>query len=263
MKSMTLRVAAAVLLSATSAACLYADDKNAVGSDSAASATPAAAKDEAGFQPLFDGRSLDNWDGNPKFWSVKDGTITGQTTKENPTQGNTFLIYKGGDVSDFELRFEYKIVGGNSGVQYRSKVMDPKSWRVGGYQGDFEAGKTFSGILYDEGGVAGGRNIMANRGESVTFGADAKEKKVEKLPMSSDQLQQQIKQEDWNEYTIIARGNHLIHKINGNTTAECVDQSDKALKSGVLALQLHAGPPMMVQFRNIRIKKLEGAAVPK
>src|SRR5687767_6837994 len=217
------------------------------------------------FKPLFNGKDLSGWDGDPKFWSVKDGAITGQTTKENPTQGNTFLVYKGGDVSDFELRYEYKIVGGNSGVQYRSKVLDPKSWRVGGYQGDFEAGKTFSGILYDEGGVAGGRNIMANRGESVTFGAgDGKDKKVEKLPMSSEELQKQIKHEDWNEYTIIARGNHLIHKINGNTTAECIDQSDKALKSGVLALQLHAGPPMQVQFRNIRMKKLEGsAAAPK
>ena len=140
-----------------SAACLFADDKPSP--DSAASATPAAAKDEAGFEPLFDGKSLNNWDGNPKFWSVKDGAITGQTTKENPTQGNTFLVYKGGDVSDFELRFDYKIVGGNSGVQYRSKVLDAKSWRVGGYQGDFEAGTTFSGILYDEAGVAGNRGI--------------------------------------------------------------------------------------------------------
>jgi len=236
------------------AAYLCADDKPSA--DSAASATPAAAKDEAGFVPLFDGKSLNNWDGNPKFWSVKDGTITGQTTKENPTPGNTFLVYKGGDVSDFELRFDYKIVGGNSGVQYRSKVIDPKTWRVGGYQGDFEAGTTFSGILYDEAGVAGGRNIMANRGESVTYDAGGKDKKVEKLPMSSADLQKSIKQEDWNQYTIIARGNHLIHKINGNTTAECIDQSDKALKSGVLALQLHAGPPMLVQFRNIRIKKL-------
>ena len=244
----------------------FADDKAATSStasDSAASATPAAAKDESGFQPLFDGKSLDNWDGNPKFWSVKDGTITGQTTKENPTQGNTFLVYKGGDVSDFELRFEYRIVGGNSGVQYRSKVLDPKNWRVGGYQGDFEAGKTYSGILYDEGGVAGGRNIMAQRGESVTYGADGKDRKVEKLPMSSEELQKQIKPEDWNEYTIIARGNHLVHKINGNTTAECVDQSDKALKSGVLALQLHAGPPMLVQFRNIRMKKLDAGSSQK
>jgi hypothetical protein len=249
-----IRAAFLVSLVAGPAAWLVADDKPS--SDSAASATPAAAKDEAGFQPLFDGNSLANWDGNKKFWSVKDGAITGQTTKENPTQGNTFLVYTGGDVADFELRFDYKIVGGNSGVQYRSKVMDPKTWRVGGYQGDFEAGTKFSGILYDEGGVAGGRNIMAERGQSVTYDAGGKDKKVEKLPMTSEQLQQSIKPEDWNQYTIIARGNHLIHKINGNTTAECIDQSDKALKSGVLALQLHAGPPMLVQFKNVRIKKL-------
>jgi hypothetical protein len=238
-----------------------ADEKEAA--QPAEGATVASSKDEQGFQPLFDGRTLNNWDGNPKFWSVKDGAITGQTTPENPTQGNTFLIYKGGDVSNFELRFDYKIKGGNSGVQYRSKVMDPKNWRVGGYQGDFEAGKTFSGILYDEAGIAGGRGIMANRGESVTFGSDPKDKKVEKLPMSSEDLQKSIKPEDWNQYVIIANGNHLIHKINGNTTAECIDQSDKALKSGVLALQLHAGPPMSVQFRNIRIKKLEGSSAAK
>lgn len=262
MKTTVLKVGAIALLTTASAACLFAEDKPAIGGDSAASATPAAARDEAGFQPLFDGKSLNNWDGNPKFWSAKDGVIVGRTTKENPTKGNTFLIYKGGDVSDFELRFDYKIEGGNSGVQYRSKVMDQADWRVGGYQADFEAGTTFSGILYDEGGVAGGRGIMANRGESVTYGSgDGKDKKVEKLPMTSEQLQKAIKQGDWNQYTIIARGNHLIHKINGNTTAECVDQSDKALKSGVLALQLHAGPPMTVQFRNIRIKKLDGAGV--
>jgi hypothetical protein len=137
--------------------------------------------------------------------------------------------------------------------------MDARNWRVGGYQADFEVGPTFSGILYDEGGVAGGRQIMANRGESVTFGTGSgKDRKVEKLPMTSEQLQKAIKQGDWNRYEIIARGNHLIHKINGNTTAECVDQSDKALKSGVLALQLHAGPPMTVQFRNIRMKKVDG-----
>jgi Domain of Unknown Function (DUF1080) len=257
-KTHYIRATLIVALVIAPAACLFAEDKPASGAPSE-DASVAAGKDEAGFQPLFDGKTLNNWDGNPKFWSVRDGAITGQTTRENPTPGNTFLVYKGGDVADFELRFEYKIEGGNSGVQYRSKVLDARNWRVGGYQGDFEAGTTFSGILYDEAGVAGGRDIMANRGESVTFGAgDGKDKKVERLPMTSEQLQKAIKQGDWNRYEIIARGNHLIHKINGNTTAECVDQSDKALKSGVLALQLHAGPPMTVQFRNIRIKKLDG-----
>jgi hypothetical protein len=228
----------------------------------AASASPAAKKiqgeaDAEGFVALFNGHDLTGWDGNPKFWSAKDGTITGQTTAENPAKANTFLIYTGGDVDNFELHFQYKIVGGNSGVQYRSKVKDPKNWVVGGYQGDFEAGKTYSGILYDEAGVAGGRQIMANRGKKVTYSADG-QKKEEDLPMTSEELQKSIKNEDWNEYVIIADGNHLTHKINGNTTSEVIDESPKALKSGVLALQLHAGPPMKVQFKDIKIKKLKG-----
>src|SRR5258705_4899278 len=105
---------------------------------------------ESGFKKLVNGKDLKGWEGNPAFWSVKDGTITGQTTKENPAKGNTFLIYTNGNVDDFELRLSYKIIGGNSGIQYRSKVADPSYWVVGGYQGDFEAGHTYFGILYEE-----------------------------------------------------------------------------------------------------------------
>ena len=252
--SSLIRVALIVALTAFPAVYLIADDKP------EADATPAAARaDEQGFQSLFDGKSLNGWEGREGFWSVQDGAITGQT-KEQFRGPNTFLVWKGGDVSDFEIRLKYKIVGGNSGIQYRSKFLGDgtngdKLFRVGGYQGDFEAGRTFSGILYDEGGVAGGRNIMAQRGEKVTYDANG-EKKVEKLPMSSDELQKAIKQNDWNEYVIIARGDHLTHKINGNTTVEVIDKSNKALKSGILALQLHAGPPMTVQFKEIRMKKL-------
>src|ERR1051325_8453468 len=114
---------------------------------------------EAGgeFKSIFNGKDLTGWDGNPKFWSVKDGAITGQTTDDNKTAGNTFLIWKDGTVDDFELRLSYKIVGGNSGIQYRSK--DLGEWVVGGYQGDFEAGDTYSGILYEE----RGRGILALR----------------------------------------------------------------------------------------------------
>ena len=117
-----------------------------------------AASNGAGYRSLFNGKDLSGWDGNPKFWSVKDGTITGQTTAENPAQGNTFLIWRLGTVEDFELHLSYRIVGGNSGIQYRSK--DLGNWVVGGYQADFEAGKVFSGILYDE----KGRGILAKRG---------------------------------------------------------------------------------------------------
>jgi hypothetical protein len=232
---------------------LFADDK-AADDKADAGASVAAAKDEQGFKSLFDGKSLDGWEGREGFWSVQDGAITGQT-KQTFGGPNTFLVWKGGDVSDFELRAKYKIVGGNSGIQYRSKVIDPKLFRVGGYQGDFEAGKTYSGINYEE----LGRGILAERGTRVTLTANG-EKKVEKLPMSSEQLQKAIKQEDWNDYVIVAKGNHLTHKINGNTTSEVIDESGKGAKSGVLALQLHAGPPMMVQFKEIRIKQLDGGA---
>src|SRR5580765_1217433 len=109
-----------------------------------------AADDDPSFKSLFNRKDLSGWDGNPKFWSVKDGAITGQTTDDNKTDGNTFLIWKDGTVDDFELRLSYKIVGGNSGIQYRSK--DKGKWVVNGYQADFEAGDTYSGILYEEGG---------------------------------------------------------------------------------------------------------------
>ena len=209
-----------------------------------------AAEDDADFKPLFNGKDLEGWDGNPKFWSVKDGAITGTTTKENPTQGNTFLIWKEGQVDDFELRLDFKIVGGNSGIQYRSK--DHGNWVVGGYQADFEAGDTYSGINYEE----RGRGILCQRGEKVTIEKDGA-KKAERVT-ESKKLQEAIKKEDWNSYVIVAKGNHLIHKINGNVTAEVIDnQEDKRSMAGILALQLHAGPPMVVQFKNIRIKRIK------
>ena len=215
-----------------------------------------AASAADGKQALFNGSDLTGWSGNPKLWSVTDGAIQGQTTKENPTKGNTFLIYTNGVVGDFELRFSYKIVGGNSGVQYRSKVVNSNNWVVGGYQGDFEAGTRYSGILYDEAGVAGGRGIMAERGEKVTWGDDCK-KKVAGTVGKSEEIQSKINAENWNVYVITARGNHLVHKINGMTTVDVTDDCEsKRLKSGVLALQLHAGPPMTVQFKDLHLKKL-------
>lgn len=208
----------------------------------------ASGADEAGFKPIFNGKDLEGWDGNPKFWSVVDGTITGKTTADNPTKGNTFLIWRQAPVDDFVLRLNYKIVGGNSGIQYRSKELD--KWVVGGYQGDFEAKDTFSGILYEE----RGRGILANRGQKVTIDADGK--RHEEQVGDSAALQANIKKEDWNEYEITAQGNHLVHKINGQVTAEVFDnQKDKRAESGILALQLHAGPPMQVQFKDIQLKR--------
>ena len=205
-------------------------------------------KADAGFKPIFNGKDLTGWDGNPKFWSVEDGAITGRTTKDNPTKGNTFIIWREAPVDDFVLKLKYKIVGGNSGIQYRSKEVD--DWVISGYQGDFEAGDMFSGILYEE----KARGILALRGQKVTINADGS-KDAEQVG-DSNEIQSNINKEDWNDYEIIAQGNHLTHKINGQVTAEVIDnQKVKAAQSGLLALQLHAGPPMVVQFKDIELKR--------
>ncbi len=184
-----------------------------------------AADDEAGFKPIFNGKDLEGWDGNPEFWSVEDGAITGRTTQEKPTKGNTFVLWREGELDDFELRLQYKIVGGNSGIQYRSTDMG--NWVVGGYQGDFEAGDGYSGILYEE----RGRGILAKRGEKTEIGEDGKPKVVGSLGNSAE-LQKSIKKEDWNDYKIIARGNHLQHFINGKQMVDVVDNDMQKRQDG-------------------------------
>ncbi len=214
---------------------------------------------EKGFLCIFNGKDLNGWEGNPKLWSVKDGAITGQTTAENPTQGNTFLIWTNGTVGDFELRCSFKLTPGdakgfaNSGIQYRSKVVDPASWAVGGYQADMEAGPTYTGILYEERMT---RGIMAARGEKVLWDQDGK-KQVVGSTGDPAEIGAAIKRGDWNDYVIIARGNHLQHFVNGKLTVDVTDNCEaKRALSGVLALQLHAGPPMTAQFKSIRLKRL-------
>lgn len=210
---------------------------------------------ESRFVSLFDGQTLQGWDGNTKFWRVEDGAITGQTTRDNPTRGNTFIIWSGGDIDDFELKLEYRIFGGNSGIQYRSWEIPGKKWVIGGYQADFEAGNKWSGTLYGE----KFRGVLAARGEKTIVGDNHKRKVVAAVG-DSNELQSFIKKEDWNEYHIIARGNHFIQKINGRVTAELTDEDQEMRRDkGLLALQLHAGKPMKVQFRNIRLRRLKKA----
>jgi hypothetical protein len=213
---------------------------------------------EPGFARLFNGKDLAGWEGNPKLWSVKDSAITGQTTAGNPAKGNTFLIWTNGTVADFELRCSFRLVPGdakgfaNSGIQYRSKVVDPANWVVGGYQADMEAGPTYTGILYEE----RFRGIMAERGEKVVWDKDGKKQVVGSVGDAAA-IEASIKKGDWNNYVIIAQGNHLQQFVNGKQTIDVVDEDQaKRALSGVLAFQLHAGPPMMAQFRNIRLKKL-------
>ena len=198
---------------------------------------------------LFNGKDLTGWKGQPEFWSVKDGALTGQSTAENKVKENTFLIWQDGEVGDFELTLQYKIVGGNSGIQYRSKVVKAEYSVVAGYQADFEAGKTYSGILYEE----KGRGILATRGQKVVI-KEGNKKEITGEVGKSDEIQAAIKNEDWNEYKIVAKGGSLQHFINGKLTVDVTDETAVGAKTGVLAFQLHAGPPMTVQFKNIVLK---------
>lgn len=218
---------------------------------------------EKGFKSIFNGKDLTGWKGSSEFWSVRDGAITGQTTPEKVTKPNTFIVWDQGELDDFDLRLKFKIKPdneegrANSGIQYRSTLIDSEKFIVGGYQADFEAGQTYSGILYEE----RGRGILALRGQSVEVHPPTKGKKptikVTGSVGDSDTIQAAIKQGDWNDYRIVARGNHLMHFINGHKTVDIIDKDDdKRSKSGVLALQLHQGPPMTVQFKDIRLKRL-------
>lgn len=213
-------------------------------------AAVAEENDEADFKPLFNGVNLEGWDGNPDLWSVQDGVIIGKTTSEKPIQSNTFLVWRQGEVDDFELRFSFRILSGNSGVQYRSKEYD--RWSIGGYQADFDAANEWAGILYEE----KGRGIVARRGQQVHIQADGT---LLETGTTGDaaQIASAIKKNDWNEYRVFVQGNRILHAINGHATVEVVDdQVEKRSFSGLLAFQLHAGPPMEVQLKDIRLKRL-------
>lgn len=216
---------------------------------------PSAAPGEEGFVRLDNGKDLSGWKGDKTYWSVEDGAITAKTTLDSrltKEKYNTFLIWEGGQPADFELRVKYKIVGGNSGVQYRSRIIDEGKFILSGYQADIDASPKYTGMNYEE----KARAFLAQRGEKVTVGADGK-KDAEKFG-SADELQTKVKNEEWNEYRIVAKGNHLQHYVNGVLMSEVIDnQKDKASSSGVIGLQAHAGFAMTVQFKDIQLKELK------
>ena len=208
-----------------------------------------------GEQSLFNGKDLEGWDGNPLHWSVEDGAIVGVNTKENPTKGNTFLIWKDGNLKDFDLTLECKIDSGNSGIQYRSfiKPGEHDGWRIGGYQADFESGDKYSGICYGE----AFRGILSLRGDRTTLSRDESGKLIKSVEKIGEtgKLGLAINKKDWNTYRIVADGYRFEHYINGQKMTELMDNDEKERREeGLLALQVHAGPPMKVYYRNIRLK---------
>jgi hypothetical protein len=214
-------------------------------------ASSAASAEDDGFVSLFNGKDLSGWRGNTDYWSVQDGAMTATTTKDNLLTYNTFLIWEDGEVGDFQLRLKYKIVGGNSGVQYRSRVIDEEKFVVGGYQADIDSTPRYSGINYEE----QTRGILAERGETVTITGE-NTKDVIRFADAAALQELAVKPEQWNDYLIVARGRHLQHFINGVLMSETIDESDGFTASGILALQAHAGPPMQVQFKDVALKAL-------
>lgn len=226
-----------------------------MGADEAAN-NAAPQPDSEGFVSMFDGKTLDGWHGLEGFWSVKDGAISGQETKEHDAP-QTDLIYDKA-FGDFELHYKYKFAtpDGNSGVQFRSKVINEKQSQLGGYQADCDAERGYDGTIYDEQAVAGGRNTMSNRGESTVW---MKDNKRENSPLaeSSADLQKLIKVNDWNDVVLVAQGNHVTYTINGHLMTDLTDESPKALTEGRIGLQLHHGFVMDVQYKDLKIKTLE------
>lgn len=212
---------------------------------------------ETGFRSIFDGQSLKGWDGNKAYWRVENGAIVGETTAENPTKGNTFLIWTGGKTADFELKLEYKIRNHNSGVQYRSKKLEGgDGFVMSGYQSDIDSANMHTGLLYEE----KARGFLAPRGQANVIFAGAPGEKT--MPGNvgatgtSEELKALIKNDDWNEVHVIARGHTLVHIYNGRVFSLFIDDDEKGFSpEGLLGLQLHAGPPMKIEYRNLRIKQ--------
>jgi hypothetical protein len=200
-------------------------------------------------EAIFNGRDLTGWKGDKSLWKVEDGAITGTTSAEKPITENSFLVWEG-ELGDFELALKFRIKDGNSGIQFRSQSHG--DFKVGGYQADIDAGMRYMGILYDE----RGRGILAERGQKVTRGKDGKSEVVA-LELDDEKFKQGFKDGEWNTYVIRAEGNHITQTINGVTTVDFTDDEESARDaSGILALQIHVGPPMKVQFKDLRLTPL-------
>ena len=210
--------------------------------------------DNTGFTAIFDGKSLEGWDGDPKFWRAENSEIIGESTAEKRVEQNTFLVWRGGITKDFEFKVDFKISdGSNSGVQYRSTVLsDVGKWVMKGYQADMDGANQFTGMIYEE----RGRGFLAPRGQFARVIGRGQTKLIGSVG-ESDALRAFIKQGDWNQLHIIARGNTIIQSINGHVMSALVDEDDQGrAMEGLLGLQIHVGPPMKLQFKNVLYKKL-------
>jgi len=224
-----------------------------------------AAPADDGFVSIFNGKDLSGWDGDSRLWSVKDGVIVGETTAEARAHGNTFLIWDGGKLDNFTLRLKFRIGSrNNSGVQFRSVRVDTgkskNKWVVKGYQVEVQEAPGKVGFLYDEkrrGWLVNVGDLMVTDREGDKLNKRVVSKIADKAQLIKEGYYKSNKTDQWNQYEITCRGNHILIKLNGYQTVELIDndKKDRTL-AGILALQLHAGAPMRVEFKDIEVRKL-------
>jgi hypothetical protein len=227
-------------------------------------AAPLNFEDRTGFVQIFDGVSMKNWDGDPTFWKAENGALVGTSTEAHPVTENTFVIWRGGQPGNFELKLEFRMSASNSGIQFRSthlpqgsKAGDGKiagKWVLKGYQADIDFGNRYTGMIYEE----RGRQLLMDRGEAVEIGVDGTSRMIGNLQRNADELKALIKAGEWNTVHLIARGNTIVNIMNGHVTAFLIDDDAKgrALK-GLLGFQIHTGPPMKIEYRNIYLKTVK------
>ena len=218
---------------------------------------------EDDFVQLFDGETLAGWEGDPAYWRVENGVIIGELSESSvPLEKNTFLIWQGGDLGDFELITEYRISAqGNSGINYRSEKVEDLPFALKGYQADIDGKNNYTGQNYEE----RGRTTLAYRGQKVTIPSGEGQVQgnawtsavLEEELGSSDSLKTFINNENnWNECHLIIKGNRLQHYINGVLMSDVTDNDSVGRKlSGLMGMQIHVGPPMKVEYRNFRVKQ--------
>jgi hypothetical protein len=215
--------------------------------------------DETGFSQIFDGKTLNGWEGDPKYWRVENGCLVGEVTPETLLKQNSFIIWRGGTTRDFELKVEYRVSArGNSGINYRSEQITNSPFALRGYQSDIDGANKYTGQNYEE----KGRTFLALRGDMSRVDADGKSRVIGSVG-DKDALAAFIKNEDWNEVHLIVRGNTMTHLVNGHAMSVVVDDDAVRRKfDGLLGVQVHVGPPMKIEYRNFRLKQLPVAAVP-
>jgi len=204
---------------------------------------------EEGFTAIFNGKDLTGWDAKPGWWQVVDGALTAESTKEKPCAKCNYLIWKGGQPGDFELRAEFRLsLHANSGIQLRSETRP--DWDTYGYQADMTGNGGLVGFIYHH-----KLGLCAARGTRVTLAADGK-KEVQTFG-DAKELLKGYKQDDWNTYRVVCRGSEIALYLNDVLMCQITDNNPQARRDGIIALQMHPGPPMKVQFRNLRIKELK------